>query len=366
MDSLILANLKHRPTRTIISVAGVALGVCLTALTTGLVRGMIKGHAEREANVGAEIMIRDSGAIGLESWASLPLPVEEAEQVSKIDGVKAAAPVGQYFIRSTGGIGIRSIEGIPYEAYRAISGINIIEGRGLEPSGDVAIVDVDYTEKYRVGPGDQIELLGYPFRIIGVYTPESGPRIKMPLETMQRYVGAEGRCSAILVKCHRPEEQVRVAQQIQQQFPNRRVVLTRDLPVLYAKGTPALNTFLNVVLGLEAVISVLVILLTMYTTIFERTREIGILKSLGASKAFIATVIEREAFSISLIGVLVGLTVAFAAKVFLTSTMRISIAFEAKWLLVATIIGLLSGLLGALYPALLAANQDAVKALSYE
>jgi putative ABC transport system permease protein len=366
MDNLVLANLKHRPTRTAISVVGVALGVVLTVLTMGLVHGMIRAHAEREANVGAEIWVKESGSIGLGAWASLPLPVEEAGEVANVEGVKAAVPVGQYFISSTGGIGIRSIEGIPYEAYKAVSGILIAEGRGLDAAGDVAIVDVDHAQKRELDVGDNIDLFGHPFRVVGIYAPESGPRIKMPLEAMQRYAGAENRCSTILVKCHRPGEQEIVARRIQERFPNRQVVLTRDLPVLYARGTPALNTFLNVVMGLEAVISILVVLLTMYTTIMERTREIGVLKSLGASKGFIAGVVQKEAFMISLMGVLVGLVISYVAKVVLTSAMSVSMFIEPKWLAVAAIIGILSGLVGALYPALLAANKDAVKALSYE
>jgi putative ABC transport system permease protein len=366
MDNLVWANLKHRPTRTAISIVGVALGVCLTVLTTGLVHGMIRGHAEREANVGAEIMMRDSGSIGLDSWASLPLPVQEAEAISKIQGVEAAVPLGQYYISGKGGLGIRSIEGIPYDAYRAVNKIVVVEGQGLAASGDLAIVDVDYAEKYQVKVNDQIDLLGHPFQVVGIYTPESGARIKMPLEAMQRYVGAEGRCSTILVKCRNPKEERLVAQRIEQQFPDRQVVLTRDLPVLYARGTPALNVFLDVVVGLEAAISVLVILLTMYTTIFERTREIGILKSLGASKITIAGIVEKEAFFISLTGVLLGLVVSFLAKLVLTATVKTAISIEAGWVLAAIIIGILSGMLGALYPALMAANQDAVEALSYE
>jgi len=365
MDNLVLANLKHRPTRTIISVVGVALGVCLTVLTLGLVQGMIRARGEREANIGAEIMIRESGSLGLNAWASLQLPVQEANKIREIEGVKAVVPVGQYFISSTSGIGIRSIEGIPMGEYQAVSSIQMVEGRFLN-EGDEAIVDVDYSEKQHARLNDEVELFGHPFRIVGIYTPEIGARIKIPLAAMQQYTGSSDQCSAFLVKCQRPEEQERVAQSIQQRFSDRSVMLTRDLPTIYAQATPAINTFLNVVVGLEAVISVLVILLTMYTTIKERTREIGILKSLGASKTFIASVIEKEAFFISFLGVVVGFVVSFITRAVLRTTMELPIVVEIEWLLLATVIGLASGLVGALYPALLAANQDAIKALSYE
>ncbi|RMG55708.1 MAG: FtsX-like permease family protein, partial [Acidobacteria bacterium] len=120
------------------------------------------------------------------------------------------------------------------------------------------------------------------------------------------------------------------------------------------------------VVGLEAVIGVLVILLTMYTAVKERTREIGILKSLGASRAFIISVIEKEAFLLSLLGVGVGFVVSLVTKFILQRTMDMAVAIEPRELFLAMVIGLSSGLLGALYPAFAAANQDAVRALSYE
>lgn len=365
MDDLVIANLKHRPVRTIISVAGVALGVCLTVITLGLVHGLIRARAEREANVGAEIMIRDAGSLGLDT-SSLPLPVQEANEIVKVPGVQAAVPVAYYFIASTSGIGLRSVEGIPVTSYHAVSSIQIVQGRALGEADGEAIVDAMYAQKQNVALHDELELFGHRFRIVGIYSPESGPRIKIPLAVMQRYVGTVEHCSAFLVKCQRPEDQESVARTIQQRFPHRRVILTRDLPALYAQATPAINTFLHAVVALEAAISVLVILLTMYTTIKERTREIGILKSLGASKRFIASVIEKEAFCLSLLGVAVGFVISLIAKVALRATVDLPMVVDAHWLLLATLIGLASGLAGALYPALLAANQDAVKALSYE
>jgi putative ABC transport system permease protein len=119
-------------------------------------------------------------------------------------------------------------------------------------------------------------------------------------------------------------------------------------------------------MGLSMVVSSLVILLAMYTTITERTREIGILKSLGASKTYIISVIEKEAIAISLIGVVAGLAVALIAAFGIERTTTLRLEFHWTWILTAALIGLGAGVIGALYPAVRAANQDAVKALSYE
>jgi len=144
------------------------------------------------------------------------------------------------------------------------------------------------------------------------------------------------------------------------------LILTRDIPAFYAAGLPQLNKFLHVVVGLSAVISSLVILLAMYTTITERTREIGILKSLGASKKFIISAIEKEALLISVMGVIVGFILSYGSSALLRYFSSLTIDLSALWLAYAGAIGLLGGVVGAFYPAIRAARQDAVKALAYE
>jgi putative ABC transport system permease protein len=104
----------------------------------------------------------------------------------------------------------------------------------------------------------------------------------------------------------------------------------------------------------------------MYTTIIERTREIGVLKSLGASKMFIVSVIEKEAALISALGVLFGFFISVIAKYMIEATTRLTIDLQIKWLMIAALIGLLGGVVGALYPAFRAANLDPIEAISYE
>jgi putative ABC transport system permease protein len=183
---------------------------------------------------------------------------------------------------------------------------------------------------------------------------------------MQEGLNAPDKCSMILVKCKTPDEQEAVAQRIEAAFPDKfRILLTRDLPELFATGFGGFNIFLNLVAALAAFISILVILLTMYTSVTERTRQIGILKALGASKAAIAWVFEKEALLISGLGVALGLAIAWVARALLVSQ-GLKIEMEPKYIATAIVAGLLSGLLGALYPALRAASQDPVDALSYE
>lgn len=367
MSGLITSNLSHHPGRTIASVFGVAVGFVLVVLTVGLVRGALRERGQRDANIGVEIMVSGQGQGISFASADLSIPVTMAADLKQVPGVAATTPVGQNMeLKGDSGVGIRQIDGIEYASFVAASKMRIIDGQPLPDAGDVAIVDSTYSAQKKLKVGDKIDGLDRQLMIVGVYEPELGPRIKVPLATMQEALGVQGKCSMIFVKCENSEAQEQVGREIQNRFPESRILFTQNLPELYATGYTGFNVFLNIIAGLATVISLLVILLTMYTTVTERTRQIGILKSLGASKGFVAGVFVKEALLISMLGVVSGLLFSILAQLILGKWLGWSIRIELGYVIFASLGGIASGIIGAVYPALRAASQDPVEALSYE
>jgi len=365
MDSLVLSNLAHRPARTAVSVAGIAIGVLLVVFTVGLAHGLLRERGKREANIGAQIMVRPSGPPSLSGGQTFSIPVAHAAELLRVEGVRAAVPIGQNLDKSDSGFGSRLIEGIPFAEYAALNGLTIKEGRGLQADNEV-IVDSAWPQEHQVVIGSTIEIYEKSFRLVGTYEPPGGGRIKISLAAMQDQVGSEHRCNTILIACADPAQQEQVAERIKRQFPDDQIVLTRELPELYMSSVPALNVFLKVVVGVATTISMLVILLAMYTTVTERTRQIGILKSLGMSKRSIAWVIEQEAILVSVLGVFIGVLLTLLIRFFVMRSTTLVVDVEPKWIAISLVVGLIGGSIGALYPALRAARQDAVDALSYE
>jgi putative ABC transport system permease protein len=392
MNSLIAANISQRPLRTAISIIGVALGVILVTLFVGLSRGMMRDAAERQANVDAEIRFLPSGNVSL-AGNPLMLPSRYANAIlhgvqptaedpdiqpkPAAEGVAAVSPVGEYVQGSVAGIGFEMVDGLDYPSFISTTHLTLVQGRGLsdgrQPGTEYeAIVDHYYAESGKdidgqpVHLGSRITVLGHSFTVVGIYEPSVLARVKIPLHTMQQLLGGVENCTYLLVKCERPDLADRVQQDLRRYYPGNNVILTTEIPALYSQTLAPVEIFLNVVIGLGLVISVLVILLAMYTTIIERTREIGILKSLGASKRFIVMTIEKEAALISVLGVALGFVVAVIGKLALEANTRLMIDLEPKWLLIAALIGVLGGVIGAIYPALRAANLDPVEAISYD
>ena len=104
----------------------------------------------------------------------------------------------------------------------------------------------------------------------------------------------------------------------------------------------------------------------MYTTITERRKEIGILKSLGASKTFIISTIESEAFLIGVLGIVLGLAVSFLAAFLIGKSFELAFEFSPGWILTAILIAVGGSLVGALYPAWRASDIDPVEVMVNE
>ena len=365
MDNLVTSNIRQRPIRTLVSVAGIALGVSLVMLFTGLARGMSNDLQRRATNVRAELIFMRPGAVQLTSMTA-NLDTRYVDRLKVIEGVEQALPVMRHFSQGTSGIGIEQVDGVDWDAYAQMNGINMIEGRGPLSLNEV-VIDETKARNNNLRVGGSLKPFGKgDYRIAGIYSPESGARVKMSLEAMQKALEAEGKCTFIFLKLRNPDQLQEVAQRIDQQLPGNTIQPTRDVFTSFEKSIPYLGVFLRVLVGLAAVVSSLVVMLAMYTTITERTREIGILKAMGASRGYIVGIIEKEAILISFIGLIAGFVVSLIAGYLIHRTYGLVFEYSWTWAIVAAAIGIIGGILGALYPAWRASNLDPVNALAYE
>jgi putative ABC transport system permease protein len=157
-------------------------------------------------------------------------------------------------------------------------------------------------------------------------------------------------------------------EQLNQLLPGYTIRDMQDFETLMSSSNiPGLSAFIQAVVMVAVCIGVLVIFLSMYTTITERTREIGILRSLGASKPFIVGLIFQEATLVCIFGVVIGVVSSFVIERILQSAFpTLMVEITAGWIVKAAVFALLSGIIGSLYPSLKAAKQDPVEALAYE
>ncbi len=367
MNRMILANLVHRPFRTLISVVAVAVEVTLILLIVGIMLGMLNDSSSRQAGIGADIMVQPPGASLIMGVTGAPVSVKVAGKIGQLTHVTAVAPV---IMQVTTAGTVEILYGIDLQSFDAVSGgFRYLSGGPFQGPYDMIIDDLKAASKH-LKVGDTLESLNHPFRICGIVEHGKGAREFVPIATLQDLMGALGKASIFYVKLDDPNNANAVVTEIKS-IPGMQEYgvhsLKEYLSLMTSASIPGLNTVIDVVIGIAMVIGFIVIFQAMYTAVMERTREIGILKSLGAGKLYIVNVILRETLLIAIGGVVLGIAFSYGARVGLKARFQtLPVLITYAWLVKAAIIALIGSLLGAFYPAIKAAQKDPIDALAYE
>ncbi len=363
--SLIVGNVLHRPLRTIITVLAVGVEVCLVVIIVGLVTGLLQESAKRIEGVGADLMLQPPAASILQAFSGAPMPVKIKDKLAEIPHVEAVAPVLTQF-NTTGGMDV--VYGIDLESFNAVSrGFVYLSGGPFEQPTDI-LVDDWYAASKDLKVGDTLRLFENDFTVRGIVEHGKGSRLFAPIERLQELSASHDKASIFYIRCDKPENIDRVSEEIHTLFPRHQLRPVREfMSMMTSSRIPGLDNFVNSMIALAVVVGVLVIFLSLYTTILERTREIGILKALGMSSLDIIKLVLRETLVLVAVGVAIGIGFSYGGAVLLKKmfpTLTILITFW--WLAKATVLAFLGGVLGAVYPAWLASRQDAIVALAYE
>jgi len=216
--------------------------------------------------------------------------------------------------------------------------------------------------------GDTYNVLNHDWHAVGIVEHGKGARVFVPLTTLQNLVGARDKASIFLIKCTRPEHTDAVMEEMRHLLPGYTVRPLKDfLSLMTATNIPGLQSFISAMIALAVSIGLLVIFLTMYTTVIERTRDIGVLKSLGANHWFVIRSLLTESAALCVLGVGAGVGLSYLVRAgFLWKFPTLSILITTDWIFRAGLIALAGAVLGATYPAWMASRKDAVEALSYD
>jgi len=376
MGSLIINNLYRRKVRSAIAVAAVAVGVAAPIVLAGLTYGSINEVLDRIRNVGADVIVSRTSNPALlgvrtgvidESLGEKLEGVEIEYEGETVRPVESVSPVLVWVAEVDGRL--QNVYGVMPDRFPAFGGFMadaLVSGR-LMDGPDELVVDDRLAASAGLENGDTVELMNRSFTIVGVVRAGAGARLFVNLDSLQELTGQDGKVSAFYVKCKHPGYVSATASAIEDEFPGLNTITMGALADEMAEGMAGLDEFIGAVTGLALLVAGLVILLTTYTVVLERTREIGILKALGASRTFITRVILSETLLLCTAGAAVGLGLAWLMKLgigirypLLTVEMTVSRTFGYGAL------GIAVGALAGIVPALYAATRDPAETLRYE
>jgi putative ABC transport system permease protein len=317
--------------------------------------------------VGADMMVQPPGSSALVGVTGAPMPVKAGDKLRQLPHVVVAAPViWELTTKPT----LQIIYGIDFQSYNSIApSFRFLSGGSFQGPNEV-IVDDYFASSKRVKVGDAVEILNQKSRICGIVEHGKGAREFLPLATMQELIGATGHASVFYLKLDDPKNVDAVVDEIKQ-VPGMENYSVRSmqeyLSMMTPENLPGFAIAIRLVVAISMIIGFMVIFQSMYTAVMERTRDIGILKSLGASKLYIVNVVLRETALLAITGIVAGTALSFLARrIILIELPTQRLFWSGAWVLRATVVALTGALLGALYPAYKAAQKDPIDALAYE
>ncbi len=366
LNRLVFENLKHRPVRTLLSVAMIAIEVAMILTLVGLSYGMIEEAQRRQRGIGADVVIKP-GSTSVMSFGGVTLPEKLVDYFEKLPEVEMATGSATHTISGL----FESASGVDLDKFAKMSGgLHFVSGGPFQQPNDI-IVDERYARTKALSVGSTLQLWDKDWRVSGIVETGKLSRVMLPLPVVQDLASAPGKLSQIFIKLKDPAQTDDFVKKLKanEMLSSYQVYSIEELVSLFSiDNAPGLRPFIGVVIGLGVVVGFLVVLLSMYTAVLERTREIGILKSLGAEPGYILRMLLRETAILASVGVLAGILLSLVTQWAMNTFGSAALVqyMVPVWWPIAGGIAMVSALAGTIYPAMKAVKHDALEALSYD
>jgi putative ABC transport system permease protein len=364
MLRLVFENVRHRPLRTLLSILLIAVPVTLILTLVGLSHGFMADSQRRTRGIGADILVQPQG--------SSLMQFTNATLTQKFITFLAGQP---HVVLATGVINVafggwNQITGIqPQQFYAMSGGFMFLRGHGFQGADDV-IIDTYWADQVHAEVGGTVKILNHNWHVCGIVEPGKLSHIFVQAPVLQALTSNTDKFSNIYLKVDDPKHNVfPVVDALKEKLPGYPVwPMEVFLSQMSVNNIPFLKPFVNVVIGIGILIAFAVVALSMYMAILQRTREIGILKSLGGTRWFILDLILAEALLMAVGGTVLGIAFSFGTRYAIMHLVPASLpqAIVPEWWPIAGGIVLGAALLGAIYPGMMAVRQDPIEALAYE
>lgn len=371
---LILQNPFRNKTRSLLAIIGIAIGIA-TIVALGLITASLEDSTETTLKEGsAEITATKIGS----SLASSSGNLNESyvEELSKVEGVEKTAGMLESTVIDTSKSSDSSRYGFSLYGAKtddlSIVGINNINGSVFNENENELIVGKNLAEEENYTIGDKVDVYGKEFKITGIYETGSifyDSAMYTGLSKLQNLTDNEEKISSISIKIKKDANLTTVNDKIKNEYNDTlRTITAEEMTQTIDDTLGMINSATTAIEALAIIIGGLGVINTMMMTVFERTREIGVLKSVGWSKKRILSMIMGESIVLTIISGIIGSILGVLAVfiLFKLNGDNMTLIFNINIFIKAFLVALSVGIIGGLYPAIKASRLSPTEALRYE
>jgi ABC-type antimicrobial peptide transport system permease subunit len=362
----VVRNLRRRRTRTLLTLGGIAIGVMIVVALGAITEGFIDQFQELAGGGGADLAAMQANVAD----PSLSVIDEQAvRRIAAMPEVESVAGMVMGFISSSD-MPFLLVFGVdPNEFY--INEFTVIEGHGIHDRGET-IVGKPAADSLHKQVGDILRISGRPFRVVGIY--ETGVGYEdagavIGLRESQDLFEKPRQVSYVGVRLRDTQSADQVIAQIQRRFPELTVSRSSE----FFEGTEdieMMRAMVAVLSSMAVIIGSIGVMNTVLMSVFERTREIGVLRSLGWRRRRILEQILSESLVLGVLGGCLGISIGVGLVLLMglvpTWGSLLEGSFEPMIFVQGALVALGLGAIGGLYPALRATQFQPAEALRYE
>ena len=363
----ILKNPFRRKNSAILAIVGIAIGIIVIVALGGITDGLVNTFEDTIHAGGADFSISGKET-GDSAYGTNTIDANWTDKIANVSGVDDAYPI-YVVLTSVGDDYMNTLIGIDPNG-TALADISMTDGRIMKDNASEAILGKIYADDNDYKVGDNIKIDGEDFEVVGIY--ETGDQnmaggVFTSISKVGDLMDDEDSISNIYVKVKKGEDPQTVADRIDNMYGDNITTVTSvmemtqmaDMLNMLQASTWAISLLAIVVGGLG-------IINTMLMSVFERTREIGVLKAVGWSDGKILTMIVGESLVITIVSAIIGSVIGFLACTLIGPQVGISPLFTPKIFIQAFGIAIVVGIIGGIYPALKAIKLPPTEALRYE
>lgn len=382
LHNIALNNLRRRKAKMAFLVAGMVVGIATIVVLYSITNGMKKEIADKFDQIGANMTIVPQSenlsmsyeGVSASDTGGTPNLIRIAD-VAKIRTIKNKENIAAIAPKLLDTLKVdkkpRLVMGVQFPSELRMKRWWKIQGDKPAEAGEL-LLGFQAALELKKKPGDKLDIKGHKYLITGVLQ-ETGSQedavIFMDLKELQTLSGKIGvvsfvEVSALCSTCPIDE----ITQQISAKLPGTKVSAIRE--VIQARRE-FVDRFTQLAISVSVIVLVigsLVVLITMMSSVNERTREIGIFRAIGFRKGHIIGIIMIEALVVSILGGLSGYLLGMAAAKIaapLVAKMEVSIPWDYTIGAAALLISVIIGLAASFWPAMKASRQDPVDALRF-